>query len=100
LDSHPPQGTLAATFDPCQDLLDISCLEWAASPMVRYFERQQSDALFIAYVEACPIYCSQIKETRIMDTSAFPIDAEQGLHILAAAYSDSTARVCAQFAFF
>jgi hypothetical protein len=29
-----------------------------------------------------------------MDTSAFPIDASRGLHILAAAYSDSTARVC------
>jgi hypothetical protein len=36
---------------------------------------------------------SQIKETRIMDMSVFPIDTQNGLHILAAAYSDSTTRV-------
>ncbi|KAG2172335.1 hypothetical protein INT43_004877 [Umbelopsis isabellina] len=70
VDSHPPQGIPASAFDPSRHLLDISCLEWAASPMV-----------------------SDIKETRIMDTSAFPIDASRGLHILAAAYSDSTTRL-------
>jgi hypothetical protein len=35
LDSHAPQGT-TFDFDPGRDLLDMSCLEWAASPMVRY----------------------------------------------------------------
>ncbi|KAI8579739.1 hypothetical protein K450DRAFT_240091 [Umbelopsis ramanniana AG] len=70
LDSHPPQGTLASDFDPSKDLLDISCLELAASPLV-----------------------SDIKETRIMDTSVFCIDAHRGYHILAAAYSDSTTRL-------
>lgn len=39
LDSHPPQGISASDFDPSHHLLDISCLEWAASPMVRYVEK-------------------------------------------------------------
>jgi len=51
IDSHPPQGTSASDFDPSKDLLDISCLELAASPLVRYVETQsKSEQIVIQMV--------------------------------------------------
>ncbi|CAG8450542.1 16462_t:CDS:10 [Cetraspora pellucida] len=50
--------------------VNINCLEWASCPVV-----------------------SEVLETRIMDTSIFPINTSNGHHIIAAVYSDSILRV-------
>ncbi|RHZ50868.1 hypothetical protein Glove_490g36 [Diversispora epigaea] len=49
---------------------DVNCLEWALCPAI-----------------------SEIPETRIMDISVFSIVPSQGIHIIAAGYSDSALRV-------
>ncbi|CAG8773515.1 8907_t:CDS:2, partial [Cetraspora pellucida] len=49
--------------------VNINCLEWASCPVV-----------------------SEVLETRIMDTSIFPINTSNGHHIIAAVYSDSILR--------
>ncbi|GES97579.1 WD repeat-containing protein 6 [Rhizophagus clarus] len=51
-------------------LVNINCLEWSSCPSI-----------------------SEIPETRIMDTSVYPIDPSKGLHFIAAVYSDSVLRV-------
>ncbi|KAG9293842.1 hypothetical protein G9A89_019180 [Geosiphon pyriformis] len=65
--THLDIDSLASQISP---LMNVNCLEWTCCPTI-----------------------SEIPETRIMDTSVFPIDPANGLHLIAAVYSDAILRV-------